>query len=84
MHNDTCYPALCVIGQYLDALKSGKIRRKPHGGDDYAVGRRVPRFQLYSVDPQGIKGGISAGPRYVAEFFGLEKGNGIEMNISLL
>ena len=24
VHNDTCYPALCVIGQYLDALKSGK------------------------------------------------------------
>ena len=24
VHNDTCYPALCIIGQYLDALKSGK------------------------------------------------------------
>ena len=24
VHNDTCFPALCVIGQYLDALKSGK------------------------------------------------------------
>ena len=24
VHNDTCYPALCVIGQYLDALKSGR------------------------------------------------------------
>ena len=24
VHNDACYPALCVIGQYLDALKSGK------------------------------------------------------------
>ena len=24
VHNDTCYPALCVIGQYIDALKSGK------------------------------------------------------------
>lgn len=23
-HNDTCYPALLVIGQFLDALKSGK------------------------------------------------------------
>ena len=23
-HNDTCYPALLVIGQYMDALKSGK------------------------------------------------------------
>lgn len=24
VHNDTCYPALCVIGQFIDALKSGK------------------------------------------------------------
>lgn len=24
VHNDTCYPALIVIGQFLDALKSGK------------------------------------------------------------
>lgn len=24
VHNDTCYPALLVIGQLLDALKSGK------------------------------------------------------------
>ena len=24
VHNDTCYPALCVTGQFIDALKSGK------------------------------------------------------------
>ncbi|MBQ1804538.1 MAG: 2-hydroxyacyl-CoA dehydratase, partial [Oscillospiraceae bacterium] len=24
VHNDTCYPALLVIGQFLDALESGK------------------------------------------------------------
>lgn len=24
VHNDTCYPCLCVVGQYVDALKSGK------------------------------------------------------------
>ena len=24
VHNDICYPCLCVIGQYIDALKSGK------------------------------------------------------------
>ena len=25
VHNDTCYPALLVIGQFLDALNSGKV-----------------------------------------------------------
>ena len=24
VHNDTCYPALLVIGQFIDALNSGK------------------------------------------------------------
>ena len=24
VHNDTCYPALLVIGQFIDALQSGK------------------------------------------------------------
>ncbi|MBR0340632.1 MAG: 2-hydroxyacyl-CoA dehydratase, partial [Alistipes sp.] len=24
VHNDACYPALCVIGQFMCALKSGK------------------------------------------------------------
>ena len=24
VHNDTCYPCLCVVGQYIDALKSGR------------------------------------------------------------
>ena len=28
VHNDTCYPALLVIGQFLDALSSG--RYDPH------------------------------------------------------
>ena len=25
VHNDTCYPALLVIGQFIDALNSGKL-----------------------------------------------------------
>ena len=24
VHNDTCYPALLVVGQFMEALKSGK------------------------------------------------------------
>ena len=24
VHNDTCYPAILVIGQFIDALQSGK------------------------------------------------------------
>ncbi len=28
VHNDMCYPALLVIGQFIDALKSGKYDTK--------------------------------------------------------
>ena len=27
VHNDTCYPAILVIGQFMDALQSGKYDR---------------------------------------------------------
>ena len=26
VHNDTCYPCLLVVGQFIDALQSGKNR----------------------------------------------------------
>ena len=34
VHNDTCYPALLVIGQFLDALNSGKYDLE-HTADVY-------------------------------------------------
>ncbi len=39
VHNDTCYPALLVIGQMMDALKSG----------EYNLNKTalMPRFKLY-------------------------------------
>ena len=48
VHNDTCYPALLVIGQMIDALKSGK-----YDTDHVALAitpnrRRLSCFQLYS------------------------------------
>ena len=29
IHNDMCYPALLTIGQFMDALKSGKYDLHP-------------------------------------------------------
>jgi len=48
VHNDTCYPCLCVVGQYIDALKSGK-----NDPDKTALlitqTGRVSRFKLYAA-----------------------------------
>lgn len=48
VHNDTCYPALLVIGQLIDAVKSGKIRSPQGGAAHHADGRRLPGLQLHS------------------------------------
>ena len=46
VHNDTCYPALLVIGQFLDALESGKYDLDR---------RRLPRVELHLPAAQGAR-----------------------------
>ena len=59
VHNATCYPALLVIGQFLDALSSGKYDPAHHPDR-----RRLPCFQLHPPAPQGSgQGGLSPDPR---------------------
>jgi len=63
VHNDTCYPALLVIGQFLDALNSGKYDRS-HGPAHHPDRRRLPCFQLHPPAPQSSgQGGLSPDPR---------------------
>ena len=47
VHNDTCYPALLVIGQFLDALNSGKYDSGSHRAAHHPDRRRLPCFQLH-------------------------------------
>lgn len=42
VHNDTCYPALLVIGQFIDALKSGKYDLDKTALIITQTGRRLP------------------------------------------
>ena len=84
VHNDTCYPALCVIGQYLDALKSGKydVNRTAvmitQSGGGCRASNYIPLIR------KALKAEFPQVPVMSLNFSGLEKGNGIEMNISLL
>ena len=45
VHNDTCYPALLVIGQFMDALKSG--RYDPVDSPPYFADRRGAETSNY-------------------------------------
>lgn len=84
VHNDTCYPALCVIGQYLDALKSGKYDVNhtavmiTQSGGGCRASNYIPLIR------KALKAEFPQVPVMSLNFSGLEKGNGIEMDLSLL
>jgi predicted nucleotide-binding protein (sugar kinase/HSP70/actin superfamily) len=84
VHNDTCFPALCVIGQYIDALKSGK-----YDVDHTAVlisqtGGGCRASNYLPLIRKALKAEFPQVPVLSLNFSGLEKGNGIPMTVSLL
>ncbi len=84
VHNDTCYPALCVIGQYIDALKSGRydVNRTAVMITQSGGGCRASNY--LPLIRKALKAEFPQVPVMSLNFSGLEKGNGIEMTLSLL
>ncbi len=84
VHNDTCFPALCVIGQYLDALKSGK-----YDVDHTAVlitqtGGGCRASNYLSLIRKALRAEFPQVPVLSLNFSGLEKGNGIDLSLGLI
>ena len=81
VHNDTCFPALCVIGQYLDALKSGKYDPArtavliTQSGGGCRASNYIPliRKAMAAEFPQV--------PVLSLNFSGLEKGNNLQLSL---
>ncbi len=84
VHNDACYPALCVIGQFLDALKSGKYDPKhtavliTQSGGGCRASNYIPLIR------KALKAEFPEVPVLSLNFAGLEKGNGLELNLRFL
>lgn len=85
VHNDTCYPCLLVVGQFLDALKSGKY--DPHktallitqtGG-----GCRASNY-IHLLRKALEKAGFSYVPVISVNLSGLEKNPGFKLPFSLV
>lgn len=84
VHNDTCYPALLVIGQFLDALKSGKydpdkvalMISQTGGGCRASNYLHLLRKALEAEYPQI--------PVISLNFSGLEKSPGFKLTLPLL
>ncbi len=84
VHNDTCFPALCVIGQYLDALKSGK-----YDADKTAVlitqtGGGCRASNYLPLIRKALRAEFPQVPVLSLNFSGLEKGSGLKMTFPLI
>ncbi len=85
VHNDTCYPALLVIGQLIDALNSGEypldkvaLMITQTGG-----GCRASNY-IHLLRKALIKGGYSHVPVISLNAGGLEKNSGFKIPIKMI
>ena len=81
VHNDTCYPALLVIGQFIDALKSGKydIDKTALLITQTGGGCRASNY-IYLLRKALLKNGFSQVPVVSLNFSGLEKNSGFQIS----
>ncbi|ADU26928.1 2-hydroxyacyl-CoA dehydratase [Ethanoligenens harbinense] len=82
VHNDTCYPALLVIGQFIDALKSGK-----YDPDKTALlitqtggGCRASNY-IHLLRKALVHSGYDKVPVISLNLSGLEKNPGFSLNL---
>lgn len=84
VHNDTCYPCLCVVGQYIDALKSGKydIDRTALLITQTGGGCRASNY--LPLIRKAIASEFPNVPVLSVNFSGIEKDSSFDMSLSFL
>ncbi len=82
VHNDTCYPALLVIGQFLDALESGgyDLDRTALIITQTGGGCRASNY-IFLLRKALERAGLGHIPVLSLNFSGLEKGNSLPMSM---
>lgn len=85
VHNDTCYPALLVIGQFLDALKSGRYDPNKTACliTQTGGGCRASNY-IYLLRKALKENGLEQVPVISVNFNGLEKHSGFVLKPYLL
>jgi len=85
VHNDTCYPAILVIGQFIDALQSGK-----YDPDKVALilfqtggGCRASNY-IHLLRKALVKAGLGHVPVISLSMAGLEKHPGFQLTLPLI
>ena len=85
VHNDTCYPALLVIGQMIDALNSGKydLNKTALLISQTGGGCRASNY-LYLLRKSLKKAGLDHIPVISFNVAGLEKNSGFKLTLPLI
>ncbi len=84
VHNDTCFPALCVTGQFIDALKSGKYDLEhtavmiTQSGGGCRASNYIPLIR------KALKSEFPHVPVVSLNFAGLEKDSGFPVDLKTL
>ena len=84
VHNDTCFPALCVTGQFIDALKSGKYDVEhtavmiTQSGGGCRASNYIPLIR------KALKAEFPKVPVISLNFAGLEKDSGFPVGLKTL
>ncbi|MBB5182411.1 2-hydroxyacyl-CoA dehydratase [Catenisphaera adipataccumulans] len=85
VHNDMCYPALLVIGQFIDALKSGKYDLDHVALAITQTGGGCRASNYLSLLRKALeREGWDYIPVLSLNFSGLEKDSGVEMDLPLI
>lgn len=85
VHNDTCYPCLLVVGQFIDALKSGKYDPNKTALFITQTGGGCRASNYIHLLRKGLdKAGFSHVPVISVNLSGLEKNPGFHLNLKLI
>lgn len=84
-HNDTCYPAILVIGQFMDALLSGKYDLNKVALIYFQTGGGCRASNYISLIRKALKNaGMGHVPVISFSLAGLEKHSGFKLSVSAL
>lgn len=84
VHNDTCYPALLVIGQFINALKSGKYDVNKTALMLTQTGGGCRASNYIHLLRKALKKEFPQVPVISLNLSGLEKGSGLTLSLPLL
>ncbi len=85
VHNDACYPALLVIGQFLHALQSGKYDTKKVALIYFQTGGGCRASNYVSLLRKALeKAGLGYVPVIAFSFAGIEKHPGFKITLPIM